>query len=101
MPTDQARLEAAAALRELIHTFAAHDGHDDEMHALAVAARVHANALGASAKRDRMALMRARVAEGGFPAGPGESGFADRAVDTRYMQARMAEMTAAKTSSAS
>jgi acyl-coenzyme A thioesterase PaaI-like protein len=80
MPTDQARLEAAAALRDLIHTFAAHDGYDDEMHALAVAARVHANALGASAKRDRLALMRARVAEGGFPAGPGESGFADRAV---------------------
>lgn len=80
MPTEAARTEAALALRELIHTFAERDGDDEELHALAVAARVHAAALSASTRRDRMALMRARIEAGGFPAGPGESGFADRAV---------------------
>jgi acyl-coenzyme A thioesterase PaaI-like protein len=78
--TEAARTEAAAALRDLVHTFAARDPNDEELRALAVAARVHAAALATSAGRDRLALMRARIVAGGFPAGPGESGFADRAV---------------------
>jgi acyl-coenzyme A thioesterase PaaI-like protein len=78
--TEAARIEASAALRDLVHTFAARDPDDEELRSLAVAARVHAAALATSSGRDRLALMKARIVAGGFPAGPGESGFADRAV---------------------
>jgi acyl-coenzyme A thioesterase PaaI-like protein len=80
MSTEDARSEAAAALRDLIHAFAARDPADDELRALAVAAWVRVGALNSTARRDRMALMRATIGDGGFPAGPGGSGFADRAV---------------------
>jgi acyl-coenzyme A thioesterase PaaI-like protein len=80
MSTETARSEAAAALRDLVHAFAAHDPDDDELHALAAAARAHVAALGAAARRDRLALMRASVAEGGFAGMSAGSGFGDRAV---------------------
>jgi acyl-coenzyme A thioesterase PaaI-like protein len=79
MATEDARTEAATALRDLIHTFAAYDAGEEELHALAVAARVHASALATAARRDRLALMLARFGSGGLPIGPG-SGFDDRAV---------------------
>ena len=76
---EAARTEAALALRELIHTFAAHDAGAEELHALAVAARVHAAALADAPRRDRLALMRASFGTGDSPVGPG-TGFEDRAV---------------------
>ena len=64
--TEAARTEAAAALRDLVHTFAARDPDDEELRGLAVAARVHAAALATSAGRDRLALMRARIVAAAF-----------------------------------
>jgi acyl-coenzyme A thioesterase PaaI-like protein len=80
MSTDDARSEAAAALRDLVHAFAAHDPDDDALNALADAARAHTVELSRAAHRDRLALMRAAVGERGFPGISGGSGFADRAV---------------------
>ena len=78
-PTEAARAEASAALRDLIHTFAERDATEDELHAVAVAARVHAAELASAPRRDRLALMQARIGTRGFAAEPG-MGFDDRAV---------------------
>jgi acyl-coenzyme A thioesterase PaaI-like protein len=81
--SEEARVAAAAALRALNHAFARQDADDDMLHDLAREARVRADLLDATPRRDRLALMRdalGRVGEEGFPAaGPG-SGFNDRAV---------------------
>jgi acyl-coenzyme A thioesterase PaaI-like protein len=79
MSTDAARTEAAAALRDLVHMFAARDPDDDGLRALAVAARVQTSALERAPMRDRLALMRAAVGEG-LLGMSSDSGFADRAV---------------------
>jgi acyl-coenzyme A thioesterase PaaI-like protein len=76
MPTEQARTEAAAAMRDLIHTFAAHEPDDDELAALAQATRELAERIGATPLRDRLSLMHRRPE--GWPGGG--LGFEDRAV---------------------
>ena len=58
MSSDEARFAAAAALRDLIHAFAAHDPDDAELHAIASTATSLTTQLDGSAERDRMALMR-------------------------------------------
>src|SRR6185437_4132190 len=83
MSTDEARAEAAAALRDLIHAFAAHDADDAELHAIASTAASATTQLEHAPLRDRMALMRKAVADGtepSFPAMTAGSGFSDRAV---------------------
>ena len=80
MATEDARLDTAAALRDLVHAFAAHDPDDDGMRALAVAARIQTAELDRSPRRDRLALMRAAIGERGFPDLADRSGFSDRAV---------------------
>jgi acyl-coenzyme A thioesterase PaaI-like protein len=83
MSTDEVRAEAAAALRDLIHAFAAHDADDAELHAIASTAASTTAQLERAPLRDRMALMRKAVAAGtepSFPAMTAGSGFSDRAV---------------------
>jgi acyl-coenzyme A thioesterase PaaI-like protein len=83
MSTDEARAEAAAALRDLIHAFAAHDADDAELRAIASTAASATTQLERAPLRDRMALMRKAVAAGtepSFPAMTAGSGFSDRAV---------------------
>jgi len=83
MSSDEVRAEAAAALRDLIHAFAAHDPDDETLRALASTATSLAAQLERADARDRMALMRAAVTAGDAPAFPemtAGSGFSDRAV---------------------
>jgi acyl-coenzyme A thioesterase PaaI-like protein len=79
MPTDDARFEAANALRDLIHAFAARDADDETLRALAAASRAQTAELDAAPRRDRLALMRAAIGDLGT-AMAGGSGFEDRAV---------------------
>jgi acyl-coenzyme A thioesterase PaaI-like protein len=79
MATDDARFEAASALRDLIHAFAAHEPDDETLRALATAARAEAAQLDGTPHRDRLALMRASFGDRGALMGSG-SGFEDRAV---------------------
>jgi acyl-coenzyme A thioesterase PaaI-like protein len=76
MATEESRMAAATDLRELIHTFAAHDPDDDTLATIAETARELARRVEAAPVRDRMALMRDR------PDGSvlGGRGFEDRAV---------------------
>jgi acyl-coenzyme A thioesterase PaaI-like protein len=80
MVTGDARTEAAAALRDLVHTFAAHDADTEALTALAADARRQTSVLSGAPRRDRLALMRAAVGERGLPGMGAGSGFADRAV---------------------
>jgi acyl-coenzyme A thioesterase PaaI-like protein len=80
MSSDDTRVAAAAALRDLSHVFAAHDPDDAQMLALAEVARDQAARLRAAPRRDRLALMRAAIETSGFPSNDVRSGFADRAV---------------------
>jgi acyl-coenzyme A thioesterase PaaI-like protein len=83
MSTDEVRAEAAGALRDLIHAFAAHDADDAELQTIASAATSITAQLERAPMRDRMALMRKAVAAGtepSFPAMTAGSGFSDRAV---------------------
>ena len=80
MSTDEARAEAAAALRDLNHAFAAHDPDDGQLHELARDVRAHVALLAGENRRDRLALMRATSVPGSFPAATAGSGFSDRAV---------------------
>ena len=83
MSSDEARADAAAALRDLIHAFAAHDPDDAALHTIASTATSITAQLDEAPPRDRMALMRAAVAAGvepSFPAMTSGSGFSDRAV---------------------
>jgi acyl-coenzyme A thioesterase PaaI-like protein len=83
MGSDEARAEAAGALRDLIHAFAAHDADDDTLRTIASSAASLQEQLDDAPRRDRMALMRAAAAAGvdpTFPAITAGSGFSDRAV---------------------
>jgi acyl-coenzyme A thioesterase PaaI-like protein len=80
MATEEARLAAAAQLRDLNHAFAAHDPDDARLHALGELARAEARALSATPPRDRLALMLGASGEDAFPSSTTGSGFADRAV---------------------
>ena len=81
MSSDDARVGAAGALRDLNHAFAAHDPGDAELRTLTAGAQSLTKTLDASPARDRMALMRAAVgAEMSFPGMTAGSGFSDRAV---------------------
>ena len=83
MSSDEARAGAAAALRDLIHAFAAHDPGNAELEVIASTATTLTTQLERADARDRMALMRAAVTAGGAPAFPemtAGSGFSDRAV---------------------
>ena len=80
MSTDNDRADSAAALRDLNHTFAAHDPDDDLLQEIARDARALTARLVATERRDRLALMQAGVGADGFPALATASGFSDRAV---------------------
>lgn len=81
------RIRAAAALRDLIHAFVAHDRDTDGLRELEEMAGRHADAMRDGVRRDRLALMRAarEAAPPGttFVAGGPGSGFEDRAVGGR------------------
>ena len=76
MRTEEARERAAASLRALNHTFAAHDPTDDALASMTEAASALTLLVSEAPTRDRLALMRSA------PGGPilGGSGFEDRAV---------------------
>ena len=80
MPTDDPRTEAAAALRDLVHGFAACDADGDALRALATAARTQTAKLERTPRRDRLALMQAGLGKEGFPDRVAGSSFEDRAV---------------------
>jgi acyl-coenzyme A thioesterase PaaI-like protein len=83
MSSDEARAAAAAALRNLVHAFAAHDPDNAELEVIASTATALTGQLDRTAPRDRMALMRAAIASGATPSFPemtAGSGFSDRAV---------------------
>ena len=67
MSSDEARADAAAALRDLIHAFAAHDPDDAALHTIASTATSITAQLDEAPPRDRMALMRAAVTAGVEP----------------------------------
>ncbi|MGZ8752167.1 MAG: PaaI family thioesterase [Acidimicrobiia bacterium] len=90
MSIDEARLAAAAALRDLNHAFVAHHADEAQLRELAELASRERVALRAGERRDRLALMKAAAAAAAAsatpdqtnafpPATPG-SGFSDRAV---------------------
>jgi acyl-coenzyme A thioesterase PaaI-like protein len=83
MATEDARTAAAAALRDLVHAFAAHDPDEAALFALAATVRARTSELMKTPRRDRMALMRAATVQRGFPGMSGGSGFEDRAVGGR------------------
>ena len=88
MTIDDARLAAAAALRDLNHAFVGHHADEPRLRELTERARVEAAALRRGERRDRLALMRAAAEAaaattdltGGFPPAAAGSGFSDRAV---------------------
>jgi acyl-coenzyme A thioesterase PaaI-like protein len=80
MQTDDPRIDAAAALRDLIHAFVAHDPDDAQLRQIADNARTITAQLVTTKRRDRLALMRAALGTDSFPITSAESGFADRAV---------------------
>ncbi len=79
MSTDQCRIDAARALRDLNHCFAAHDPDDEQLREIARDAHALVARLDATTRRDRLALMRAASPDT-FPNTSSGSGFADRAV---------------------
>jgi len=81
MASDEARIEAAAALRDLIHEFSTRDPDEQALRNLASVARTETAQLTRHDRRDRMALMRAAAGASGFPEMSSVgSGFSDRAV---------------------
>ena len=78
---DDARTDAARALRDLIHEFATRDPDAASLGALAATARSATDSLRAHALRDRHELMRRAVGASGLPdMGAAGNGFGDRAV---------------------
>ena len=75
MATEASRAAAAASLRALAHTFAAHDPDDDVLTDVAEIAAALARRVGEAPARDRLALMRRGVEESLMGLG-----FEDRAV---------------------
>ena len=62
MSTEEVRTDAAAALRDLNHAFAAHDPDDDQLRDIAREARAARRADSRrTPRRDRLALMRGRA----------------------------------------
>ena len=80
MSSDESRFAAAAALRELNHTFVGRDPDDQELNELTSRAEMLAARLGAAPPRDRLALMQRAVEHDGLPRSTQVSGFSDRAV---------------------
>jgi acyl-coenzyme A thioesterase PaaI-like protein len=80
MSTEQVRVDAAAALRDLNHSFAAHDPDDGQLGRIAREARAIVAQIETTPRRDRLALMRGALDAGGFPTTTSGSGFSDRAV---------------------
>jgi acyl-coenzyme A thioesterase PaaI-like protein len=78
MATEQIRAEAAASLRTLAHSFAAHDTDDDVLVRVAETAAELTRQVDDAPVRDRLALMRR-----GFEAAGMGLGFEDRAVGGR------------------
>ncbi len=76
MATEETRSAAAAGIRALIHSFAAHDPDDDVLTDIAATAMQLAGRVDEAPPRDRLALMRKR-ADGPIMGG---LGFEDRAV---------------------
>jgi acyl-coenzyme A thioesterase PaaI-like protein len=75
MATEAVRSTAAASLRDLAHSFAAHDADDDVLVRVTEAAQELTTAIDAAPRRDRLALMRRGIAESLMGLG-----FEDRAV---------------------
>jgi acyl-coenzyme A thioesterase PaaI-like protein len=75
MPTEAIRSTAAGSLRDLAHSFAAHDADDDVLKRITEAAQAYTEEVDATPVRDRMALMRRGFEESGMGLG-----FEDRAV---------------------
>ena len=75
MPTEAIRSTAAASLRDLAHTFAAHEADDEVLVRITEAARGLTDEVDAAPTRDRLALMRRGFEESGMGLG-----FEDRAV---------------------
>jgi acyl-coenzyme A thioesterase PaaI-like protein len=78
MATEQIRSQAAANLRALAHSFAAHDPDDDVLTRLAETATELTGQVDQAPIRDRLALMRRGFGQGGMGLG-----FEDRAVGGR------------------
>ena len=79
--TDEvSRLDAANALRDLNHTFVAHDPDDASLIGIAADARAITARLAAAPRRDRLALMRGAAWSDAAPVSNAAAGFADRAV---------------------
>jgi acyl-coenzyme A thioesterase PaaI-like protein len=79
MATETVRIAAGAALRDLIHAFAARDGDDARLELLTAMAREQTAALEAAPRRDRLALIRAGGGDA-LPLLSAGAGFSDRAV---------------------
>jgi acyl-coenzyme A thioesterase PaaI-like protein len=77
MASEDLRTAAAAALRDLNHTFVAREPADDMLRELAAGASRLTRAIGEAPRRDRMALIREARADGAMMGG---RGFEDRAV---------------------
>jgi acyl-coenzyme A thioesterase PaaI-like protein len=80
MQIEEARIDAAAALRNLNHAFVAHDPDVAQLQQIARDARTIVAQLETVKRRDRLALMRAGVGTDSFPSSASSAGFADRAV---------------------
>jgi len=80
MSTENVRADAASALRDLNHAFAARDPDDDFLREIARDARALVTRLGTVEPRDRLALMLAAIGTDSFPITTSASGFSDRAV---------------------
>jgi acyl-coenzyme A thioesterase PaaI-like protein len=80
MSTESIRADAASALRDLNHAFAASDPDDDLLREIARDARALVTRLGTVERRDRLALMLAALGTDSFPVTTSGSGFSDRAV---------------------
>ena len=84
MLDDEPRVEAATALRDLIHEFSTRDPDAASLRALAATARAETDALREQPVRDRHTLMRAAAGARGMPEmSDTASGFGDRAVGGR------------------
>jgi acyl-coenzyme A thioesterase PaaI-like protein len=90
MEDDLRRLDAAAALRDLLHAYVAHDRDDAGLEELTRMATEQAAAMRRGPRRDRLALMQAARARASaaetstvFVASGPRSGFEDRAVGGR------------------
>jgi acyl-coenzyme A thioesterase PaaI-like protein len=80
MQPEDPRIDAAAAIRDLIHTFVARDPDDDQLRRTSTDVQAITEQLAATPRRDRLARMQAALGTDSFPLTNSASGFADRAV---------------------